>query len=70
MSRHIDISHYDVQDLVIPVRCLGIYHINGDLFSVDARRVRRHVRRARKRECAPALRDWWRRRLNALERRL
>lgn len=71
MSKRVDFSHVDVDEVLhIPVRCLGIYHINCDTFSVDARRARRHIRKARKRECHPQLRDWWRRRLNAMERRL
>ena len=71
MKNRIDVSYSDVVEVLrIPSVCLGIYHINCDVFSVDKRRVRRHIRRARKRECTPALRDWWQRRLNAMERRL
>jgi hypothetical protein len=70
VSGQVEISHFDVVDLGIPWECLGIYHINRDVFCVDKRRVRRHIRRARERECSQALRDWRRRRLNAMERRL
>lgn len=70
MSKQIDITHFDVEDLRMPPSCLGIYHICSDTFSVDRRKIRRYIRRARKRECSHPLRDWWRSKLNALERRL
>lgn len=69
MSSRVDISHSDIVELRIPVKCLGIYHINCDFFSVDKRRVRRHIRRAMKTYVAPSLLGCWQGRLRWLMRR-
>lgn len=70
MSRLVQIRHAEALDFNIPEAAIRGYEIHADAFFVDKRRLRRHIRRARRAPCANPLREWWHRKLNAMERRL
>lgn len=70
MSRLVQIGWSEMLDLGIPTASVRFYAVYCDQASVDKRRVRRHIRRARREPCCETLKDWRRRRLNTMERRL
>lgn len=58
----------EATDFNIPKTSIRGYSIFNDMVLVDRRRVLRQIRTARRQKCHPELLDWWRRRLNKMER--